>query len=130
MSCGTNGHERAPTTANPAAMTTAAGRAPLTTVPRRLSRLLRVCLPTQPTGGLVRVETWPNLRFLDKLTCVGVRAMHLVAAPVCICDLEPGALLLPSKPLRSAVTQLTCNRLVVADRREGRRGCGPARRSP
>jgi hypothetical protein len=29
--------------------------------------------------------------------------MHLVAALACICDLEPGALLLPSKPLRSAV---------------------------
>jgi hypothetical protein len=42
--------------------------------------------------------------------------MHLVAAPACICDLEPGALLLPSKPLRSAVTQLTCNRLAAADR--------------
>jgi hypothetical protein len=33
--------------------------------------------------------------------------MHLVAALACICDLEPGALLLPSKTLRSAVTQLT-----------------------
>jgi len=44
--------------------------------------------------------------------------MHLVAAPACACDLEPRALLLPSKPLRSAVTQLACNRLAVADRRE------------
>ena len=32
------------------------------------------------------------------------------------------ALPLPSKPLRSAVTQLTCNRLAVADRREGAAG--------
>jgi len=38
-----------------------------------------------------------NLRYLDKLSCVGLRAMHLVAASACICDLEPGALLLPSK---------------------------------
>ena len=64
------------------------------------------------------------------LSCVGLRAMHLVAAPACICDLEPGALLLPFKPLRSAVTQLTCDRLAVADRREGRRGYGSACRSP
>jgi hypothetical protein len=33
---------------------------------------------------------------------------------------------LPSEPLRSAVIQLTRNRL-AADRREGRRGCGSAR---
>ena len=45
--------------------------------------------------------------------------MHLVAAPACISDLEPGALLLLSRPLRSAVTQLTCNRLAVADRQKG-----------
>jgi hypothetical protein len=63
-----------------------------------------------------------NLRYLDKLSCVGMCAMHLVAAPACTCDLEPRALLLPSKPLRSAVTQLPCNRLAVADRREGAAG--------
>ena len=70
----------------------------------------------------VRVETWQNLRYLDKLFCVGSRAMHLVAAPAYICDLEPDALLLPSNPLSSAVTRLTCNRLAVVDRREGSAG--------